>query len=366
MSKNIIQVHPHFKLNGNHFTTKELYSVAYSFIKEGEAYEELIGNFLLDWLNESYDKIKLRTSGTTGAPKPVFIEKVKMKASALATQKRFKLPSKTKALLCIPATYVAGRMMLVRAMVLGWEIDTVKPQSRALDDINETYDFCALTPHQLANSLHQIHLIRKLIVGGAPVNNSLLNKLKNIPTKVYETYGMTETVTHIATRRINSLKKTKDKPFKAISDVSFSTNNKHCLVINAPKILNEPIITKDVVELVDETKFFWKGRLDNVINSGGVKIHPEALEKKIQKHLDVPFFLSGIKDQELGQKLIMLVESENKIPKEKLYKQLDLAGLSKLELPKEIIQTKAFNKTRTGKIDRKLTLNQAMNDNTIV
>ncbi len=357
MSKNIIQVHPVFKLNGVNYSTSDLYSVAYSYIKEGKDYEELIGNFLLDWLNESYDTIKLRTSGTTGAPQPIFVEKNKMKASAIATQNRFKLPSKTKALLCIPANYVAGRMMLVRAMVLGWELTVVEPQSKALAAVEESYDFCALTPHQLANSLDKIELIEKVIVGGAPVNNSLLGKIKGISTKVYETYGMTETITHIATRRINSMKSTDEKPFKALKDVTFSINDLNCLVVHAPKIVDAPVVTKDVVDLIDKTKFFWKGRLDNVINSGGVKLHPEAIEKKIQKVIKEDFFLIGVKDEQLGQKLSLFIESDKKLDKNIVKKNLEKASLENLEIPKTIFVIDKFAKTRTGKIDRIETAN---------
>ncbi len=362
-NSNVIPIYPHFKLNGNHLNTDELYSVAYSFIKEGEEYEELIGNFLLDWLNESYSTIKLRTSGTTGAPKPIFIAKTKMKASALATQKRFKLPSKTKALLCIPANYVAGRMMLVRALVLGWEIDTIQPKTKALEKIDKNYDFCALTPHQLSNSLNHLHRVKKIIVGGAPVNNSLLKKLKSVSAKIYETYGMTETVTHVAARRINSMKSTSDKPFKALSGVHFSVNKNNCLIINAPKIIEDPIQTRDVVDLVDENQFFWKGRLDNVINSGGVKINPESLEKEIQNQITHNFFLTGVKDQDLGDKLVMLVEEDgNKKPqKDEIMHQLKQLDFSKIKIPKEIIVVSKFVKTRTGKIDRKATLKKYLN-----
>ncbi|MCH8535947.1 MAG: AMP-binding protein [Flavobacteriaceae bacterium] len=362
MDKNIIKVHPHFKLNGVNYSADELYSVAYSYIKEGKDYEELIGNFLLDWLNENYSEIKLRTSGTTGAPKPIFVKKTKMKASALATQKRFKLPSKTKALLCIPANYVAGRMMLVRAMVLGWELTVVEPQSKALTNVEETYDFCALTPHQLSNSLDKINLIKKIIVGGAPVNNGLLQKIQGAKAKIYETYGMTETITHIATRRINSMKTTDEKPFKALKNVTFSLSDANCLVIHAPKIIDEPVVTKDVVDLIHPTAFFWKGRLDNVINSGGVKLHPEAIEKKIQKVVAQRFFLAGLDDDQLGQKLCLFIEDHKELDVNLVKKTLEKASLESLEFPKAIFVMEDFIETRTGKIDRKACLDKFMND----
>ncbi|GGE44691.1 AMP-binding protein [Psychroflexus planctonicus] len=353
MLDNIIPIHPDFKLNGYHYNEEEIYPVAYSFIKEGTEYEELIGNFLLDWFNDNYEQMKLRTSGSTGEVKELFVSREKMKNSAEATGKRFKLPAKTKALCCIPANYVAGRMMLIRAMVLGWHLDLVEPKANALKEVEKEYDFAALTPHQLSHSLDKIHLIKKVIVGGAPISEGLLKKIQDIPTKVFETYGMTETVTHIATRRLNSSTKTKLKPLKALKNVSFTVNDQNCLIVTAPKITDEPVVTRDVVELVDDIRFYWKGRLDNVINSGGVKIHPEQVEKKLQLHIEKPFFITGISDESLGEKVVLFVESKDEADKSAIQNLVkEVETLDKFEIPKEIILVDEFEKTRTGKVNR--------------
>lgn len=353
MFDNILPIHPDFKLNGYHYNENQIYAVAYSFIKEGEAYEELIGNFLLDWFNDNYDQMKLRTSGSTGEVKEMFVHREKMLNSAIATQKRFDLPSKTKALCCIPSNYVAGRMMLIRAMVLGWHLDLIEPRANALADLKKEYDFAALTPHQLNQSLANIHLIKKVIVGGSPISKSLLQKIQTIPTKVYETYGMTETVTHIATRRLNPSAKSKLKPLKALKNVSFTINKKNCLVITAPKITDEPVVTRDVVELVDEVRFYWKGRLDNVINTGGVKIHPEQVEKKLHLTIDKPFFITGIPDDNLGEKVVLFIESSDENDKiHYLEKLKSNDNLDKFESPKAIILVNEFKQTRTGKTHR--------------
>ena len=357
MLDNIIPIHPDFKLNGYHYNETEIYPVAYSFIKEGIEYEELIGNFLLDWFNDNYEQMKLRTSGSTGEVKEMFVHRDKMKNSAIATAKRFKLPSKTKALCCIPANYVAGRMMLIRAMVLGWHLDLVEPKANALAQVEKEYDFAALTPHQLSNSLHKIHFIKKVIVGGAPISESLLKKIQDIPTKVFETYGMTETITHIATRRLNSSTKTKLKPLKALQNVSFTVNDKNCLVVTAPKITDEPVVTRDVVELVDDIRFYWKGRLDNVINSGGVKIHPEQVEKKLQLHIHKPFFIAGVPDENLGEKVVLFVESTNPNEEQAIQETIkEIDTLDKFEVPKQIIVVAEFKKTRTAKVHRSATI----------
>ncbi len=361
MLDNIIPIHPDFKLNGHHYNEDEIYPIAYSFIKEGKDYEELVGNFLLDWFNENYEQMKLRTSGSTGEVKEMFVSREKMKNSALATGKRFKLPAKTKALCCIPANYVAGRMMLIRAMVLGWHLDLVEPKANALQEVDKEYDFAALTPHQLQNSLDKIHLVKKIIVGGAAISESLLKKVYNVPTKIFETYGMTETVTHIATRRLNSSTKTKLKPFKALPNVSFTVTDRNCLVITAPKVTDEPVVTTDVVELVDDIRFYWKGRLNNVINSAGVKIHPEQVEKKLQLYINKPFFIAGVEDEDLGEKVVMFVESDTDADQQRIQHLIsEVDTLDKFEVPKNIYLVGKFHLTRTGKIHRKITKDKVL------
>lgn len=346
--------HPDFKLNGNHYSVQELYSVAYSYIKEGLPYEELAGNFLLDWLNESYDTIKLRTSGSTGVPKEIFVSREKMIYSAHLTANCFKMPAKSKVLCCIPANYVAGRMMIVRAMTLGWHLDMVEPKVKALEGVTTKYDFCALTPLQLSNSLNQLHLIRKLIVGGAPVSLKLKSMLRGRSTKVYETFGMTETVSHVAYKRINSSNSQQVKPFKSVGQIKFSVDERSCLVIHSDELLDEALVTNDVIELVDEKQFFWKGRLGNVINSAGVKIYPEQVEKKLQLLIETDFIVSSIEDEKLGEKVILLIKNNEKLPHKSVLlgeiKKIDEIG--KFEIPKEIYYIDEFERTRTGKIDR--------------
>lgn len=363
MIDNPLEIHPHFKINGNHFTRTELYSVAYSFVKEGEAFEEPIGNFLLDWLNDDYDSIKVRTSGSTGDPKTYYLDKQKMVNSALATGKFFKVNEGTKALLCLPADYIGGRMMLVRAMILGWDIDIVEPRSNPLDDVFKTYDFCAMTPFQMDNSLGRLHLIKKLIVGGGAVSENLIGLVQGIPTKVFEVYGMTETISHIAARKLNPKKDNKEKrPFKALPNVSVSQNENNCLVIKAPRILDEALVTNDIVEVITYKKFFWKGRLDNVINSGGVKIFPETVEKKLQKLITHRFFIAGLAHDSLGEQVVLFIEAPDS---DKYLSELKdaiskLSSLGKYEKPKHIYLIDKFEETDSGKINRRKTLAKLM------
>ena len=353
-------IHPEFKINGHHFEADHLKKLAYSFIKEGQAHEEVIGNFLLDWLNPNYQTIKLRTSGSTGEPKIIYVDREKMINSAHATGKHFKLPHGSNALSCLPMEHIAGKMMLIRAMVLGWNLEIIKPSATPLESIYKTYDFCAMTPFQLNQSLSRLHLIKKLIVGGAPISEKLIYKLQDKSAKIFETYGMTETLTHVATRRLNPKKGIQEglKPFKALPKVSFDITDEKCLIIKAPNVLDKPLQTNDFVDLITYKKFYWKGRKDNIINSGGVKIYPEEVEKKLDSVHSQRFFVSSIYDEALGEKLVLIVESsyaEKKI--EKLFDQIDqLENLEKFEKPKKIYMIEKFEETASGKVSRKKTI----------
>ncbi|HET8810146.1 MAG TPA: AMP-binding protein [Flavobacteriaceae bacterium] len=357
-TQEFIDVHPDFKLNGKNFEGKKLLSLAHTMLKNGEPYEAEIGRFLSDWLSKN-ELIEVKTSGSTGVPKTIKIKKKFMVNSALATGKFFKLPAETTALLCLPVSYIAGKMMLVRAIVLGWNLDTIPPKSNPLDQVYKRYDFCAMTPFQLDNSLSRLHLIKKLIVGGGALSCHIANMVQGIKTKVYETYGMTETVSHIAAKRINPKKGKKgESAFKVFPNVSISTDERNCLVINAPKITEGTIITNDIVELLTYKKFIWKGRVDNVINSGGIKIHPEEVERKLQKILLRRFFITSLPDSALGEKLVLFVENEfSEENLDKLKEQLsNLKSLQKYEVPKKIYFVEKFEETHTGKINRGNTL----------
>lgn len=357
-NRHIIPIHASFKLNGQSFESERLQNLAHNFIKNGEPYEEALGYFLLEWLNKD-DFVEVKTSGSTGPPKTIKVKKIFMANSAMATGKFFKLPAETTALLCLPASYIAGKMMLVRALVLGWHLDTVLPKSNPLDQVFKRYDFCAMTPFQLDNSLSRLHLIKKLIVGGGALSFHIQDMVQGIGTKVYETYGMTETVSHIAAKRVNSKKGKKlFAPFKVFPNVTISQDERNCLVINAPKITENTIVTNDIVELLTYKKFIWKGRIDNVINSGGIKIHPEEVEKKLQKIILSRFFITSLPDVALGDRLVLFVEaafSEEALDDLK-QRISDLETLIKFEIPKKIYFVEKFEETHTGKINRNNTL----------
>lgn len=337
-------VHNQFKLNGFHLNREDLCRVAYSFIKEGEDFEKPVGNFLLDWF-DSKSYIEMETSGTTGEPKTISVSKQAMVDSAIATGDFFDLQPKNKALQCLPVKYVAGKMMLVRAMILGLDLEFVAPSSHPLENNEIDFDFVAMVPLQAQNSLSQLKKVKKLIIGGAAVNKTLEKQLLKLPTEVYETYGMTETITHIAARKLG------EKAFTVLPYVTVSYDDRNCLVIHAPRISPEVIITNDIVELVNENQFIFLGRMDNVINSGGIKLIPEQIEQKLVSKISQRFFIASKPDNELGEKVVLVIEGEKFNLDTSIYESLD-----KYEKPKEIIFIPKFLDTVTGKILRKETL----------
>ena len=354
----IPQTHFSFKINKLHYSNEDLAKLAYNFIKEGEPHEGEIGDFILDWLKPS-PFIVVKTSGSTGESKKIKVRKEHMVNSALATGKFFELPAGSTALMCLPAKYIAGKMMLVRSMVLGWELDLVPPSSNPLDQLFKIYDFCAMTPFQLDNSISRLHLIKKLIVGGGAVSPSLQKMVQGLNTKVYESFGMTETVSHIAAKRLNTKKKRKKPaPFKVMPNVHISKDSRNCLVINAPTIADEILTTNDVVEIITYKKFFWKGRYDNVVNSGGIKLFPEEIENKLSEVMDNRYFLIGMPDNALGEKLVLFVETDfsEELLAELQEKIQSVRDLDKYEIPKKIYLIQKFEETPNGKIHRLNTL----------
>lgn len=338
-------VHNRFKINGFHFDKEALFQLAYTSIKEGKEHEKDLGVFLLDWLDDK-ETITVTTSGTTGVPKRIAIKKQAMVHSAIATGNFFNLHPQDKALLCLPPRYIAGKMMIVRAMIIGLELDIIEPTSH-LDSLYEhqTYDFGAIVPLQAENSLEKLNQFKKIIIGGAKVSDDLASKLKEVNSEIYETYGMTETITHIAAKKIG------EEYFNILEHVSISNDDRNCLVIDAPSISDEKVITNDIVAILNEKQFKWLGRYDNVINSGGIKLFPEQIETKLASRISNRFFITGFPDAVLGTKVVLVIEGESKEIDSEIYNSLE-----KFEKPKEVVFVSEFVETDTKKINRNKTL----------
>jgi O-succinylbenzoic acid--CoA ligase len=335
-------IHPDFKLNGKSFTYIELLSEALYLKENGKLFEKEIANFLLDWLNsESF--ILVQTSGSTGKPKQIVLQKSAMIASAKATGLFFNLIPKSTSLLCLSANYIAGKMMLVRSITLGLHLDTIDPTSEPLS--TNKYNFIAMVPMQVEKSLAKLNLVDKLLIGGTKVSYSLSQSILKTNCNAFESYGMTETISHIAIKKIGELS------FTVLPNVTISVDDRNCLVIEASELFKEKVITNDIVEIVNATQFILKGRIDNVINSGGIKIFPEEIEEKLAKYISTTFFITSKPDDILGEKVILVIEATPFSIDNSVFSEL-----SKYQIPKQILFLKTFERTETNKINRKKTV----------
>ena len=335
-------VHNRFRLNGTYLNREDLLQVGYSLVKEGDEFEKSIGDFLLDWFDDkSY--VEIHTSGTTGVPKIIKANKQAMVNSALATGDFFELSPGDKALYCLPTRYISGKMMLVRSIILGLDVDFVQPTSKPLHKSTKKYDFAAMAPLQAQNSLEELKNVKKLIIGGSRVSKSLEDDLKKLyKTEIFETYGMTETLSHIAAKKLG------ESAFTILPNISISQNENKCLVIDAPKVAKEIVVTNDMVELINDKQFKYLGRTDNVVNSGGIKLIPEQIEEKLAKFIDTPFFVGGVADASLGEKLVLVIEGKEKTLDTEIFNELD-----KYQKPKEVFFVSKFTQTENSKNKRK-------------
>ncbi|MFD2823744.1 AMP-binding protein [Lacinutrix iliipiscaria] len=345
------KIHNRFKLNSSSYNFEELKEVAYSHVKEGLPFEKSIGNFLTDWLDDK-DYILVPTSGSTGTPKTIKLQKQAMVHSALATGDFFNLKPGDKALHCLSSDFIAGKMMLVRALILGLELDVTEPASIPVFDYKKAYNFCAMVPMQLQKTITHCSNIKTIILGGAPVSSALKADLQSINSNVFETYGMTETITHIAVKKLNHLNVTDSEFFfQTLPNIKITQDSRNCLVIDAKNLSDNKIITNDVVKLHSETAFEWLGRYDHVINSGGVKVFPEQLEAKLSKEIPFRFFISKETDDTLGERIILVIEA----PSNELNSSV-FEGLNKFEIPKKIYSVEKFTEASNGKVLRQKTL----------
>jgi O-succinylbenzoic acid--CoA ligase len=348
------------KLNGRYYNRRALLQLC---SKKTQAYPvepETAGvcKFICEWLNEQ-NYINLSTSGSTGDPKKIRLLKKNMIRSALLTQQFFNLDENKTALLCLPSGYIAGKMMIVRAFVTGYNLITVSPAANPFKGIRQYIDFAALTPYQLYHSPGDIRRLQvsQIIVGGGEIPPGLEKKINDIPADIYATYGMTETCSHVALRKANG--KDATDMYAALKGISFSQDERKCLVIYAPMLSEHPVITNDVVELIDDGHFRWLGRYDNVINTAGIKVYPEVIEKKLYGIINRPFFISSIADPELSDKAVIVVEG-TRFAKDREFRLLEQfrARLDRFENPKEFFYTKHFVYSESGKILREKTMQQ--------
>ena len=308
-------------------------------------------SFLLQWFNDS-DHIVQHSSGTTGTSKEIVLSKQSMLASAEATCRYFGLQPGNNALLCLPVKYIAGKMMVVRALAGGLNLLLTEPGSQPQLPEKTDVHFAAMVPLQVLNLLGSrmsLQFVKKLIIGGAEIAPELEMKMQCLTTEVYATYGMAETCSHIAMRRING--PNPEKNYVALPDIAIACDTRGCLVIDA-SYLPRPVVTNDLVELTGPGSFRWVGRFDNLINSGGIKIVPEELETLIAESTGLVCAVIGMPDDRLGQCLTLISEKNEKFTNSSEVMQALRKILTRNLMPKQILWVEKFPRNDFYKINR--------------
>lgn len=305
-----------------------------------------IEQFLEEWRNDS-PTVLVHTSGSTGKPKPMQVEKSRMKASALTTCRFLGLQEGNTALLCMSLDYIAGKMMVVRALTCGLRLIVVEPTGTPYWE--GPVDFAAMVPLQVWNLLHdeqgreRLRQVRHLIIGGGAIDAALQVQLKDFPHAVWSTYGMTETLSHIALRRLSG-DKSSDwyTPFEG---VSLSLTPEGCLTIEAPAVHEGRLVTNDIAELRADGRFRIIGRKDNVVCSGGIKIQIEEVERLLRPHLTIPYIITRARDERLGQTVVLLMEQGDVSSVKTVCRQV----LPKYWQPRHYLLVDRLPMTETGK-----------------
>lgn len=319
-------------------------------------------SFIEAWMdgNQSFS---FRTSGSTGDPKPITFRRDQLAASARLSIHSLGLTPGMKALVCLDPRFVAGAMMLVRCLENSMDIIIQRPSSHPFAECTEHVDFVALVPYQVSLLLEEksaaLDQPMIVIIGGAPLRESIVDQLQALAATCYATYGMTETLTHIALRRLNG--PGKQDGFHVLPGVRVSINQQGCLVIHAPHI-DSPVVTHDLAEWSSGDSFRILGRTDEVINSGGVKVHPRSVEAVIDRAVEEQgyrfrFFVAGQSDAQLGDRVCLFIEG---LPLAKPAEEAMLGHinqwLSPYERPRKVVYIAKFDETSTQKIDRQATL----------
>ena len=338
-----------------------------------------IDEFLEEW-NSPSETLLVHTSGSTGKPKPMWVEKKRMLNSAHITCDFLGLRPGDSALLCMSLDYIAGKMMVVRSIERKLRLFSVKPSGHPLSDeslakmVGMDFDFVAMVPMQVYNTLQvpqereRLSRIKHLIIGGGAIDDALAEELRHLPGAVWSTYGMTETLSHIALRRLNG--EEASEWYQPFDSVGVSLNSEGCLVIDAPLVCSKPLVTNDIAEIKQQETssaashsstasssleassphvlFRIKGRKDNVICSGGIKIQIEEVEDLLRQHLDAPFLLAKKKDEKFGEIAVLVTESSDLAGVEAICRQV----LPKYWVPRQYLHFDHLPMTETGKPKR--------------
>lgn len=319
-------------------------------------WKEEVYSFILQFLDRSADRIIQHSSGTTGEPKPIYLRKEAMVNSARRTLEFFRPGAGSRILLCLPVRYIAGKMVVVRALEGKLDLVLAEPSGNPLHSVSGPFSLCSLVPLQLHSALEQgedLSRFETILVGGGSVHETIREKLALVVgTHVYESFAMTETCSHIALKRISG--PVSESFFTLMQGVRISTDQRGCLVAEMEGVTEQPVITNDLVEIrMNGRQFSWEGRYDNLINSGGIKIRPEPLEQEIGKWLGYECVLVAVTDPVLGERMVLVVEHPGDGAPVDRWEVLLKSNLAAAECPKRIVTLERFPRNLSFKPDRK-------------
>jgi len=343
-------------INGRDISLQDIRNQA---VAHRNSFEEGVFTFIRDWLN-NVQSFSLHTSGSTGAPKEIRVTSTQMISSARLTAQALGLQAGSTALLCLDPHFIAGKMMLVRSFVCGMKVIAVTPSANVLPNIPDVkIELAAMVPYQIqeilqSGSHEKFNNIRLVLAGGAALNEKTKNLLLEQTAGVYATYGMTETISHIALQKVNG--KNVDDHFKILPGISVRLDDRDCLVISAHYLSGE-IVTNDIAEIVGNSGFRWLGRWDNVINTGGIKVIPEKTEVVIglilkELGINQEFFLAGLPDEKLGQRVCLIVKGTLTT-----YQKAEIIEVARKKIqiyaaPRQVHCLEQFHYTPNDKINR--------------
>lgn len=355
--KHFLDIADPLLLEGEFYAKRELldYSIKEAKDPEVPGWKREVLSFIGLFMDPDGGEIIQKSSGSTGDPKSFTLSREAMLLSAQRTIRFFHLKRGERALLSLPVHYIAGKMMVVRALVGGLDLILTEPSSRPMQNLAGAFSFAAMVPLQIEESLNHgdpLEMVSKLIIGGGELHPATREKLSSIAgPEVYETFGMTETYTHFALKRINGPER--ESRFKLLEGVRVGLDHRGCLEVEVPGITSVPLVTNDLVEI--NTKgdgFSWLGRFDNLINSGGIKIIPELLEEQAGEIIGQECLVLAEPDRKLGNRLVLLVEFKGAEPPLEEWMDLLRKQLSSYELPRRVVTVKALPRNRSMKPDR--------------
>lgn len=335
-----------------------------------ESYERRIVEFCKNWI-DGISNFEVQTSGSTGIPKKIIISRAQALASVSMTKAALGLQAGWDTLLCLDSETIAGRMMLIRAMEIGMNLHVVPPSSNPFAQVSPTasIDFVAMVPLQIATIIskkynHLLNQCKVILLGGTGIADTLIEQILQLTIPVYSAYGMTETVSHIALQLLNTERK--QTTYQKLPSIEIKKDTRSCLCVRGAVTAQEWVVTNDVVELLEDGYFIIKGRIDNIINSGGIKIQLEEVEKFVFNYFNISlisnrFFASAIPEESLGEELILVIE-DHKWTDEMQVELLTYLkeNCPKYKAPKKLFFAPKFKETLSQKIDKKATLKSAV------